>query len=206
MTTKVLELTEKIYIEGVEKAKQEAEIILSKAKQDASEIINIALNKEKEIIQQAEKQAAEIKKNSESEMQLSVKQAISNLKQQITKLIISKQVETPVKDAFKDKEFVKNIIQTIIQNWNPQKAEEVNISLLLPKKDEVEFNDFFKNKAKEILNVGVEINFESKIKSGFKIRPENSSYIISFTDKDFENYFENYLKIKTKQLLFKNSD
>ena len=202
MTTKLLELTEKIYKEGVEKAKQEAEEILATAQKDASEIINTAHNKEKEIIEQAEKQAVEIKKNSESEMQLSTKQAVSNLKQQITKLIISKQVETPVQDAFKDKEFVKNIIQTIIRNWNPQKPEELNIRLLLPQKDETELNDFFKNKAKEILNAGVEINFESKIKSGFKIGPKNSSYFISFTDKDFENYFKNYLKNKTKQLLF----
>ena len=35
MKTKVLELTEKIYKEGVEKAKQEASEIISKAKQEA---------------------------------------------------------------------------------------------------------------------------------------------------------------------------
>ncbi len=135
-------------------------------------------------------------------MQLSAKQAVSKLKQQITGLITTAQVEVPVKDAFKDGEFVKNIILTLIKNWNPQKPEEFNINLLLPQKDEKEFKSFFEDKAKEYLNSGLEINFDANIKSGFKIGPKNGSYIISFSDKDFENYFKNYIKNKTKQLLF----
>jgi len=202
MTTKVLELTEKIYNEGVAKAKIEAEKILEKAKNDASEIVNDAQKTEKEIIEQAEKQAIEIKNNAKSEMQLSAKQAISRLRQQITELVTTTQIEVPVKDAFKDKEFVKNIIHTLIKNWNPQKPEELNINLLLPQKDEKEFKSFLENKVKQQLNSGLEINFDPNIKSGFKIGPKNGSYFISFTDKDFENYFKNYIKNKTKQLLF----
>jgi len=205
MTTKVLELTEKIYKEGVVKAINEAERILEEANKDASEIITQAKNKEKEIIEQAEYRASEITKKSESEMQLSAKQAISKLKQQITDLVLSKQVETPVRDAFKDTEFVKNIILTLIKNWNPQKPEELNVNLLLPKKDEKEFKHFFENKAKQYLNSGLEINFDTNIKSGFKIAPKNGSYIISFTDTDFENYFKNYIRKNTKQLLFEVS-
>ena len=205
MTTKVLELTEKIYNEGITKAKIEAEKILEKAKNDASEIINDANNIEKEIIEQAEKKAFEIKKNSESEMQLSAKQAVSRLKQQITELVLSKQVKMPAIDAFKDTEFIKNLILTLIKNWNPQKPEKLNINLLLPQKDEKEFNSFFESKAKQHLNSGLEINFSTNIKSGFKIGPKNGSYIISFTDNDFENYFKNYIKNKTKQLLFETS-
>ncbi|MBE9480249.1 MAG: V-type ATP synthase subunit E [Bacteroidetes bacterium] len=191
MTKKILELTKKIYNEGVEKAKKEADSIISAAK-----------NKEKDSIEQAEKQAVEIKKNADSEIRLAARQFISNLKQQITGLITTAQVEVPVKDAFKDEKFVKNIILTVIKNWNPQKPEELNISLLLPQKDEKEFTDFFKNKTKELLNAGLEINFEPNIKSGFKIGPKDGSYYISFTDKDFENYFKNYLKDRTRKMIF----
>ncbi len=55
MTTKVFELTEKIYKEGVEKAKTEADIILEKAKNEASNIIDAAKQNEKEIIELAKK-------------------------------------------------------------------------------------------------------------------------------------------------------
>ncbi len=133
---------------------------------------------------------------------MAARQLSSNLKQQINGLITTAQVEPPVKGAFKDEKFVQNIILTIIQNWNPQKPEDLNISLLLPQEEEKEFNDFFNNKAKELLNAGLEINFENNIKSGFKIGPKDGSYHISFTDKDFENYFKNYLKDRTREMIF----
>ena len=202
MTKKILELTEKIYNEGIEKAKKEADVIIANAKREADNIINASKNKEKEIAEQAQKQANELKKNADSEIRLAARKFISNLKQQITGLITTAQVEVPIKDAFKDKEFVKNIILTIIKNWNPQKPEELDINLLLPQKEEKEFTDFFNNKAKELLDSGLEINFEPNIKSGFKIGPKDGSYYISFTDKDFENYFINYLKDRTKKMIF----
>ncbi|MCK5280473.1 MAG: DivIVA domain-containing protein, partial [Cyclobacteriaceae bacterium] len=167
MTKKILELTEKIYYEGVVKAKKEAELILSNAKKEADNIIDAAKNKEKGIAEQAQKQANELKKNTDSEMRLAARQFISNLKQQISKLITTAQVEPPVREAFNDKRFVESIILTIIKNWNPQKPEELNISLLLPQNEEKELIDFFNSKAKEFLDSGLEIDFDPNIKSGF---------------------------------------
>ena len=202
MTKKILELTEKIYNEGVEKAKKEAELILSNAKKEANNIIDEAISKEKDIAEQAQKQAEELKKNTVSEIRLAARQFISNLKQQISKLITTAQVESPVREAFNDTKFVESIILTIIKNWNPQNPEDLNISLLLPQKEEKQLADFFNNKAYDLLDSGLEINFDPTIKSGFKIGPKDSSYYISFTDKDFENYFKNYLKDRTRKMLF----
>ena len=184
------------------KAKKEAELIIAKAKEEADNIINAAKSREKEITEQAQKQADELKKNADLEIRLAARQFISNLKQQITGLITTAQVEVPVKDAFKDEKFVKNIILTLIKNWNPLKPEELNISLLLPRKEEKELTDFFSNEAKELLDSGLEINFEPNIKSGFKIGPKDGSYYISFTDKDFENFFKSYLKERTRKMIF----
>lgn len=202
MTKKILELTEKIYYEGVEKAKNEAKLIIANANKEADNIISSARGKEKEIAEEAIKQADELKINSDSEIRLAARQFVSNLKQQIAALITAAQTEGPVKEAFKDDEFVKNIILTIIKNWNPQKPEELNIKLLLPLKEEEGLMDFFNSKAKKLLDSGLEINFEPNIKSGFKIGPKDGSYHISFTDKDFDNYFKYYLKDKTKKMLF----
>ena len=202
MTNKILELTEKIYKEGVEKAKKEAELILSNAKKEADKIVEAAKNKEKDIAAQAQKQAEELKKNTDSEIRLAARQFISNLKQQISRLITTEQVESPVKEAFNDKGFVESIILTIIKKWDPQKPEELNISLLLSQNDERELIDFFKRKAKEFLDSGLEIDFDKNIKSGFKIGPKDGSYYISFTDKDFENYFKEYLKNRTREMIF----
>jgi len=202
MTDKILELTEKIYNEGVVKAKVEADQIIAEAKKEAADIIKSAKKQESEILDQANIQATEFKKNTDSELQLAARQFISKFKQQITELITVKQVEPAVKEAFTDVEFVKNIILTLIKNWNPQKPEDLNLSILLPEKDKKEFSDFFENKAKNVLNQGIEIQFDSKITEGFKIGPKDGSYIINFTDKNFENYFKGYVKDRTKKLLF----
>ncbi|MCF6333537.1 MAG: V-type ATP synthase subunit E [Draconibacterium sp.] len=204
MTNKIQELTEKIYNEGIVKAKVEADQIIADAKKEAGKIIKAAEIKEVEILEQAKIEAAEFKKNTNSEIQLAARQFISKLKQQITNLVTIAQVEPPVKVAFNDNEFIKNIIITLIQNWNPQKPEEFRLNILLPEKDEKEFSEFFETKAIDVLNKGINILFDSKTTTGFKIGSNDGSYIIGFSDKDFENYFKGYIKDRTKKLLFEN--
>ncbi len=202
MTTKIQDLTQKVYQEGVEKANQEAEKIIADAQKEADQIIENAHKKEDEIINAANDKAQEIKKNAESELQLASRQFVSNLKQQITELITTRQVSEPVSESFQDKKFIKNTILTIVENWNPQKPEELNINLLLPKEEEQNIDKFFENKTQELLNAGLEIKFDENLKSGFKIGPKDGNYYISFSDKDFENYFKLYLKEKTKKMIF----
>ncbi len=205
MTNKILEITEKIYNEGVVKAKLEADKIIAEAKNKAGEIIESAKKQELEIIEQAKNQSAEYKKNTDSEIQLAARQFISKLKQQITNLVTVAQIESPVEEAFNDNEFIKSIILILIKNWNPQKPEEFKLNILLPKKDEKEFSEFFETKAINVLTHGIDINFDDKVNNGFKIGPKDGSFIISFSDTDFENYFKGYMKERTKKLLFESS-
>lgn len=199
---KIKKLTDKIYLEGIEEAKKEADQIMEKAKKEAEEIIKSAKIKEVEITEQIQKKAVELKKNTDSELRLAARQFTSTLKQEIAKEIVNAQVEATVHEAFTDKDFSQNMILSMINKWHPENSESMSISLLLPKNEEVELNEFFNNKAKEILNSGLEINFLPTIKKGFKIAPKDSNYHINFTDESFENYFKHYLKEKTKKLIF----
>ena len=204
MTNKILKITEKIYNEGVVKAKVEADKIIDEAKNKADEIIESAKKQELEILEQAENQSAEYKKNTDSEIQLAARQFMSKLKQQISNLITTAQIESSVKEAFNDSEFIKSIILTLIKNWNPQKPEEFKLNILLPEKDKKELSEFFDTKAITVLNSRIDVKFDGKIESGFKIGPKDGSFIISFSDTDFENYFKGYLKERTKKLLFES--
>ncbi len=204
MTDKILELTEKIYNDGVVKAKTDAENIIAEAKEKASEILKSAKKQEEEILGEANKKALEIEKKCNSELQLAASQFASSLKQKITNYIVASQTEELIKNAFNDKEFIKNIILTTIQNWNPQKPEELDLRILLPKKDESELASFLDNKTLKTLNKGVTIEFDSETKNGFKIAPKNGNYTISFSEHDFENFFKNYFRERTKKLLFES--
>ncbi|WP_321515976.1 hypothetical protein [Marinifilum fragile] len=199
---KIKQLTDKIYLEGIEEAKKEAEVIISKAKKEAEEIIASAKKMETELSKQMQEKASEVRKNTESELKLAARQFTSSLKHQISNEIVNAQVDTTIQEAFKDKDFVQNMILSMLNKWNPENAESMSVNLLLSKDDEAELTKFFNEKAKEILNAGLEINFIPTIKKGFKIAPKDSSYHINFTDESFENYFKSYLKDKTKKLIF----
>ncbi len=206
MQNKLQELTEKLYQEGVDKANEEAEKIVNDAKKEADDIVSKAKEEADKILKDAEKNAEEIKKNSLNELQLASKQAISDLKQRIINLIELKSVEPSTKEAFDDKEFTKDIILTIVKNWDPQNESQVDLKVLLPEKQKKEFEQFFKSKAKGVLDKGVEIEFSENIKGGFRIGPKDGSYLISFTDKDFENFFKTFLRPRLIEMIYEDKD
>ena len=202
MTDRINDLTQKIYNEGVVKAKEDADQIIDSAKKKAEEIIKAATQKEAEILDKAKKDAEEIRKNTDSELKLAARQFLSKLKQEITHSVVKAKTAPVLKEAFKDTELIKNSILTLIKNWDPQNPTELDLVVLLPEKHKNELFSFFHSKATEIINKGINVEFDSTIESGFKIGPKDGSYIISFSDTDFENYFKNTLKARTRKLLF----
>ena len=206
MVDKVQELTDKIYNEGVNKAKVDAEDIIREAKKIADNIIQSAQKEREETLAMAKKEVAEIRKNSNAEMQLAARQFISHVKQQITNAVTAEQVDYTVKESFKDNAFLKNLIITLIENWNTQNQGQPELQLLLSEKKAKELSDFFESKTFTALNKGIEIKWDEKAKNGFKIGPQDGSYIIRFSDTDFENYFKKYFKERTRHLLFKKKE
>ncbi len=202
MENKLQELTEKIYAEGVDKANKEAEEIIEKARKEAESMHKKAEKEAAQIIDKAEKEAKEIKKNVASEVSLSARQAISTIKQRITELITTKSTGEKVKEAFDDKKFLQNIIETAIKNWDPSGSKGIDVAVLLPEKDRKELDEYFKTKQKSLLEAGLELKFDESMESGFKIGPKDGSYQISFTEEDFENFFRNYLRPRTTELLY----
>ena len=202
MENKLQELTQKLYNEGVEKANAEAEKIIAEAKSEAEKIKQEANQEAKNILANAEQKSADIKKNVDAEISLAAKQTIRSTKQKITDMIVSKVIDQPVKEAFDDQKFVKEIIETVVKNWNAQKNESIDLSLLLPADLEKEFSKYFSAKTGKELNANLELSFSDTIKGGFKIGPADGSYKISFSEQDFENFFKSYLRPKTIEMLY----
>ncbi|WP_321343779.1 V-type ATP synthase subunit E [uncultured Draconibacterium sp.] len=202
MTDRIKEITQKIYNEGITKAKDDAEQLLAEAKKKADAIIQSAKKTQEEIIRDAQKKAEEERNRNQAKLQLAARQFISQLKQQITALITTVQIETPINEAFNDNDFIKKVILTLIEKWDPEARENMDIQLLLPPNDQKQLTAFLQSKATEAMNNGVEISVDPKLKSGFRIGPKDGSYLISFTAQDFANYFKQYFKERTKKLLF----
>lgn len=197
MEGKIQELTQKIYIEGVEKAKKEAKDLIEKAEKEKESIIKNAKKEAETIIENAKKEAEQIKNRVSSELKMLTNQSIETLKQEITNLL-SKLISTDsINKTFNDIDFIKDLIKEMISKWDISSFE-----LILSEKHEKELNDFLKNKLKEYLNKGLEVKFENRMNNGFKIGPKDKSFILSFTDADFIDFFQSFLKQKTKEILF----
>ena len=202
MNDKLQELTRKIYNEGLEKGKNEAEEIVAKAKAEADDLIKNANSIADKIVEDAKKDAEEFKKNAHSELSLSSKQAVNALKQQLTNLVVSKSVKAALASAFDDRTFIQDIMLAMVENWHKIDQGGGDISIVLPEKEKGKLDDFLKGKVAKQINAGMDVDFDEGMKSGFKIGPKDGHFKISFTENDFQQFFKQYIRPRTKQLLY----
>jgi V/A-type H+-transporting ATPase subunit E len=198
MESKLQQLTEKLYNEGLAKGKSEAEHLVQHAHHKAEKIIEDAKKQAVEIVEQAQKSATETKRNAEAEIDLASRQTMARVKQTVENLIVAKTIETPVTKAFDDVVFVKELIKTVIENM--QKTGDMTV--ILPANKEVEFLNMIQNNMQTAFGQGVDVKFERSIKSGFRISTGNRGYQLTFTDADFTELFKTHIRSKLVELLF----
>lgn len=198
--TKLQQLTDKLYQEGLEKGRNEADNLVAQAKSEAQKIVSEAESKAQQIIADAEHKAEDIEKNAMTEISLAGKQAVAKIKAEIETLIVAKSTAEGIKSANLDAEFIKDMLLAVAQNWNNgQKAE---LCAMLPEAKKVELGKKFEAAAKSLLSNGIEVGFSSDVKSGFKVGEKNGGYYISFSDESFEALLSGYLREKVAKLIF----
>ncbi len=198
---KIQELTEKIYQDGIEKVRQEERVILDNARKEANALIESAKKDAEAAIRNAQAEALQTKSKLEAEMKIASNQALSLLKQQIADLLSEAALSSAVREAMNDVDFMKSLIQTIVSKWNPSQTN-VDLTVVLPEDKKEAFLNLFKSKAGEILGKGIEIKFEGRMAGGFHIGPSDNSFKLSFSEKDFIQFFKSFLRQKAKEILF----
>lgn len=199
MNSKIQQLTETIYKEGLQKAREEESVILKEAREKAVAIESEAKKEAERILSEANEKARELKRQVDSEIKMTMNQAVSAIKQEISSLLTSRVVQPPVKELFTT-DYVKELITLVVKGWIEKDNFDLNI--VLPVHEKEKLDNFFDNSLKNEMNKGLEVNFSPNVKSGFKIGPAEEGYLISFTDEDFMNFLKGYLRPKTSQLLF----
>lgn len=202
MQNKLQELTDKLYNEGLSKGKQDADEMVDKAKKEAVAIIAEAKTESERIISVAKTEAKDIKHKIETEIQMAFKQTLGSLKNQIENTLISNSIDKPVSEVSDSSSFIKELILAAISAFNPKGSDIVSLSLLLPENKRGELETFIKSDTNKQMQSVVDIKFDKKFQSGFKIGPAKEGYHISFTDKDLQLLFSEYLKPKTREFLF----
>ena len=200
MENKLQELTKKLYDEGLEKGRAEADRLVGEAKNEAAKIVAEARAQAEEIVKKARDKAEDVEKNTMTEIALAGKQAAAKIKSEIASMIVAKATAAGVKEAALDPAFIKEMLLAVARNWNGADAGKVELKALLP---EAELDAAFGKSAQELLAAGIEVGYSKEVKSGFKVGAKDGGYYISFSDADFDALLGEYLREKVSDMLFK---
>lgn len=196
MDTKIQELTDKIYKEGVEKGNEEAGRIIAEANAQKESIVKAAEEEAARIVAEAEKKAAELKKNTEAELKLFAAQSVEVLKGEVTNLITGDIVEANVKAAAADPAYMQKVILELVKSWP---AHE---NLTIQSADAEVLKTYFMSNAKDLLNKGYKIEQVNGKKSSFSVIPADGSYKITFGEDEFVEFFKDFLRPQLIEMLF----
>ena len=196
MENKLQQLTQKLYDEGLEKGRAEAERLVAEAKTNAAKIVKEAEAQAAKILAEANTKAQDVEKNAMTEISLAGKQALSKIKAEISS------TAPAVKAATLDPEFVKQMLLTVAKNWSGADSSKNQLKALLPEAEQKAFEATFEAAAKELLAAGVEVGYSKEVRTGFKVGAKDGGYYISFSDQDFDALLKEYLRDKVYKMLY----
>jgi V/A-type H+-transporting ATPase subunit E len=196
MDTKVQELTDKIYREGVEKGNEEAARIIADANSRKEIILAEAEAEARQIITAAEKQVNELKTNTKAEIKLFASQSVEALKSEVANLVTGAITSSNVKAIVSDKAFMQKVILEIAREWVKTGALTIRTA------DAQALTKYFEGNAREILNKGVRIEKVNGKDTSFTLVPSDGSYKVTFGEEEFVSFFKEFLRPQLIEILF----
>ena len=196
MDSKIQELTEKIYREGVEKGNEEAGRIVADAKEKEASMLREARTEADAIVEQARREADELRKNTEAELRMYAAQAVEALKTEVADLVTDRVVRKEVKAATGDADFMRQMMLEIAREWAK------NGEMTIQTSDADKLSAYFKAKASELLQGGVRIEEVNGRKASFAIAPADGSFKVQFGEAEFVEYFKEFLRPQLIEMLF----
>ncbi len=196
MENKIQELTDKIYREGVEKGKEEAQALVTAAKEEAQRIILAAQEEAQNLKSEAAKKSAELTENTQTELKLFARQAVNALKVEIANLLTQETISQAVKGFVSNQEDLNRFIVGMASHWSQEDG------LVISTSQAEDLKKHFLVQAKELLDKGVKIEQVNGNKALFSITPSDGSYKINFGEEEFENYFKDFLRPQLVEKLF----
>jgi len=206
MNTKIKELTENIYQEGVAKARKEADRILAEANEQAEKTISEAKEKAASNLAEARQEAEMINTALREELQLVSQQVVEMTKQHIADLVTVKTSRAASGILTGDPHFLKDLVLRIASSWSAAGGNGHLPEILVPESEAGRMDKLVRTQASHVLTDKLVIKPVPELKSGFQIVNKQDNYKISFTDEDFEGFFYSLMKPKVKEFLFNTNE
>lgn len=200
MQSKLQELTDKLYNEGLSKGRAEGEQLLKNAREEADKLVKEAQDQAMAIVGKARKDAVDLAEKAKSDIRMASEQSLQATKKDIENLVVGKITDSKVDTALADTAFVKEIISAVAAKFSAQQS--CDLSLVLPEKLNSQLEPWVGSELSKTLGKEVEAKFSKKVSGGFTIGPKDGSYFISFTSDTFKELIAEYLRPVTRKILF----
>lgn len=193
---KIQELTDKLYREGVEKGNAEGQKLVEQAKSEAAKIVEEAHAQAEKIVAEAQKKANDLENNTKAELKLYTGQALSALKSEAVNVITDNLVKNAVKEWSGSSEYMGEFIVALAKKWSMEEP------MVITTAEADMLTKYFKAKAKELLDKGVQIEKVNGKPASFTIAPADGSYKVNFGEEEFIAYFKEFLRPQLVEMLF----
>jgi len=199
MSERLKELLEKINEEGIRRAEETANSIISKANKEAERILNDAKAQAQALIQEAKDTIRKMEASSNSALSQSARNLVIFLKEEIRKLL-DRIVAVECRKVL-DTNQIGPIIKDLIQSYVDKKGEASDIRVLLKKEDLDALRDTFIASLKDRLKEGIEFKPSKDINAGFYISFDKGKSYFDFTDDGVKQALCAYLNQELTRLL-----
>lgn len=193
---KIQELTEKLFQEGVEKGKAEAENIIAQAKEQAARIVADAKEQAQAITVSAQKKAQELDGNTKSELKLYTNQALNALKSEVANVLTANIVDKAVTGLVSSPDFLGQFAVALAKTWTSDGG------IVISSSQADSLKAYFASQAKELLDKGVTIEKVNGKDMPLSIAPADGSYKVNFGKEEFEAFFKSFLRPQLVEMLF----
>ena len=197
MDSKIKKITDVIYQDGIKKANDEAERILSEARLQSEQLLKRAEAEAFDIVKKSKDDSLNLRMKTEKELSVYASNLIENTKAAISELISLSVVKESVSKALEDNELIKNVILNLSSKFDINKGVEVSTTQV------EELRSFFQEKAKSLLDKGLKIKEINRNPADFYMSPSDGSYRIEFGNEEFEKLFLDIIKPEMAKMLFK---
>lgn len=196
MDTKIQELTEKIYNEGVQKAQAEGDKLIAEAQANAKQIEAEAEQKAEEILRNANKRNAELKQNTESELKLYASQMLESIKTSLLDKLTGEITSSNVQAASVDSAFIQQLVLKIVSGF------DLDRGVVIESAQAEELRAYFASNAKHLLERGVEIRSVSGKPTHFVVAPADGAFKVQFGESELQELFKSFLRPQLAEMLF----
>ncbi len=202
MNTKIKELTENIYKEGIEKAKNEGDLLVEEARKEAEKMLSDARQKAELMVSEAKAESEKIYAAMQDELESISTQMLEITRQEVSNVVSAELGKELAAHATADPKVIHDMMLEITRTWvNPNGNGSAN-EALVPENLIGELEPLYKASAAKILNSGLVIKPVRGMEKGFQLLNNHEGYKVSFTEDDFQTFFESLIKPKVKELLF----